>query len=358
MNGNFILPAMSDTYHYAIFIGRFQPFHIGHLFVFEAALKQAKQLIVLVGSSGGARSLRNPWTFAERAELIRSALPPTLRDKVTLLPLHDYTYNDNAWVNAVTETVENHVSTTNLTPSIALVGHDKDETTYYLRLFPHWDYIEVGNLAGINATRVRHNYFKSTSPHTFASDILLPATQQWLQQFAKTKDFAELVAEFRAIEHFKSSWSNTPYPVIFTTTDALVRYHNEILLITRKHYPGKDLLALPGGFLDKEETLYDSCIRELTEETHLAVSSETLHRALVRHEVFDNPKRSTRGRIVTCCYYFDLSFLTKKPKAYADDDAKSLTWLTISTLPRERFFEDHYFIIQQFINPEKGVIND
>lgn len=339
---------METKYNYAIFIGRFQPFHIGHLHVFEQALKSADRLIVLVGSSGGARTLRNPFTFAERVAMMRASLPAEIAERIDFKALQDYTYNDSAWVEAVTQIVTNAVE--DATKSIALVGHDKDETTYYLKLFPNWAYIEVGNLDGINATAVRRRYFTDDFPTQFDSDILRAPTIAWLRDFGKTEDYIALTREYHAIERYKSAWKNTPYPVIFTTADALVRYGDEILLIQRKHYPGKDLWALPGGFLDVEETLLDGCLRELTEETQLAVDKATLKESLVSHKVFDNPKRSTRGRVITNCYYFDISHLPEKPAAQAADDAQSLAWVQLDALDRATLFEDHYFIIQSLLS--------
>lgn len=339
-------------YHTAVFIGRFQPFHIGHLYVFEQALKSAQQLLVLVGSSGGARTLRNPFTFAERVAMIHAALPNEWCDRVILKPLPDFTYNDAAWVKSVTQIVSETVA--NPKHSVALVGHDKDETTYYLKLFPNWSYIEVGNLDGINATAVRKRYFTDDLPAQFDSEILPPPTVKWLREFGRTDDFIALAHEYHAIAQFKSAWANTPYPVIFTTTDALVRYGNEILLIRRKNYPGKGLLALPGGFLDKDETLVNGCIRELTEETRLAVNSATLQSTLLGHEVFDNPKRSTRGRVITYCYYFDLSSLPTKPAVQAADDAAAVMWFNIDDIDRTHFFEDHYFIIHSLLQESQS----
>ncbi len=336
-------------YDYAVFIGRFQPFHIGHLFVFQEALKSAEHLIVLVGSSNNTRCLRNPFTFDERQAMIRESLPDNITDRVTLLPLPDYLYDDEGWVNKVTELVEDEVDNTNKT--VALVGHDKDETTYYLELFPKWAYIEVGNLDGISATPIRRQYF-ADSDNIQSNEHLLEPTKKWLSVFAKTPTFSYLQQEYLSVQQFKSEWANTPYPVIFTTTDALVRYHDEVLLITRKHHPGKDLLALPGGFLDKDETLFDGCLRELSEETHLKVDRETLKNLLVNSHIFDEPKRSDRGRLITHCYYFDLSSLPEKPHAYADDDAKSLAWYNINQLQSHQFFDDHFFMINYFLNKE------
>ncbi len=336
-----------SAFDYAVFIGRFQPFHIGHLFVFREALKSANHLIVLIGSANEARSLRNPFTFSERKSMIEDSLPDEMKEKVSLIPLPDFLYDDQGWVDKVTYLVGREVGDGN--SSIALVGHNKDETTYYLNLFPNWHYIEVGNLDGINATPIRKQYFGKDISHIMDSDLLLDGTKKWLYNFSKTTIFAELYEEYQSVEKFKSLWNNVPYPVIFTTTDALVRYHNEILLITRKNYPGKDLFALPGGFLDKEESLFDGCLRELAEETTLNVDTQTLKNSFVKQQVFDEPKRSSRGRVVTHCYYFDLSGLSEKPSVQAADDAKSVFWYCIDELQQNTFFEDHFFIIQYFL---------
>ncbi len=346
-----------NTFDYAVFIGRFQPLHIGHLHVFTQALQAAKQLLILVGSSGGARTLRNPFYFEERVAMMRAALPPALSARIHFLPLQDYTYNDAAWVNSVTHLVTQVIENDDKPrqKSVALVGHDKDETTYYLKLFPNWAYIEVSNLAGINATALRHDYLSSDNPRQFTSEVVPQPALAWLQQFADSDDFTALADEYAQVMREKCAWKNAPYPVIFTTTDALIRWHDEILLIRRKSPPGKGLLALPGGFLGTDETLLDGCLRELTEETQLDVDRATLSAALVNSAVFDDPKRSSRGRVITHCYYFDLSALAEKPRAQAGDDAQSLTWLNYQALEHAQLFEDHYFIIQNLLaNHHKG----
>ena len=67
---------MSETkeFDFAVFIGRFQPFHQGHLQVIQSGLAQADKLIVLIGSSWQARNPRNPWLHSEREHMIRACL--------------------------------------------------------------------------------------------------------------------------------------------------------------------------------------------------------------------------------------------------------------------------------------------
>ena len=60
-------------FDYLVLIGRFQPFHNGHLAVLQHALRLADKVIVLVGSAGQPRTTRNPFNAGERAVMIRAA---------------------------------------------------------------------------------------------------------------------------------------------------------------------------------------------------------------------------------------------------------------------------------------------
>lgn len=54
-------------------IGRFQPFHKGHLYLLQGALKVADKIVIGIGSSNVSNS-DNPWSFEERKEVIEEVL--------------------------------------------------------------------------------------------------------------------------------------------------------------------------------------------------------------------------------------------------------------------------------------------
>lgn len=58
----------------ALFIGRFQPFHLGHLSVIKKAIKEVDQLIIGIGSAEENYLPENPFTAGERFEMIDAAL--------------------------------------------------------------------------------------------------------------------------------------------------------------------------------------------------------------------------------------------------------------------------------------------
>ena len=61
-------------YPFGIYIGRFQPLHLGHLQTIKFALEQTEQLILILGSDRVAPDIKNPWSSEERIKMIQSCL--------------------------------------------------------------------------------------------------------------------------------------------------------------------------------------------------------------------------------------------------------------------------------------------
>ncbi len=114
-----------DAYDFdcLVFIGRFQPPHLGHLAVVHEALKRARQVIVLMGSSWQARSMRNPWHFNERGDMLRSAFDDEDNARLAVVPLLDALYNNDVWVRDVQRKVRDIASPQGARlPRIGLIG--------------------------------------------------------------------------------------------------------------------------------------------------------------------------------------------------------------------------------------------
>ncbi|MBL4658974.1 MAG: bifunctional nicotinamide-nucleotide adenylyltransferase/Nudix hydroxylase [Alcanivoracaceae bacterium] len=355
---------MNKKFDFLIFIGRFQPFHSGHLKVVEKAMLQSEKVIMLIGSAHQPRSIRNPWLFLERDEMIRSCLSESESKRLISAPLMDVTYNDELWVKNVQSTINGlitaHFATPHKHPKVGLIGHSKDHTSYYLNLFPQWGSVAVEDYKNINATPIR-NHLLSTETATdhsskirqlHSEDMIPLGVSNYLSQFVKTtqqETFNQLCAEFEFIKKYKSGWETAPYQPTFVTVDAVVIQSGHILLVERKARPGKGLFALPGGFLDGSEKLKDACIRELREETKLKVPLAVLYGSIKHNDVFDDPYRSMRGRTITHAFYIELKPNHELPKVKGGDDARRAFWLPLSDLNPEQMFEDHYFIIQKMI---------
>lgn len=337
-----------------VFIGRFQPFHKGHLAVIQEGLARAKQVLVLVGSADSPRSTRNPWSFNERQTMIINSFPEQQRDCVHVAPLKDVMYNDHAWVKAVQATVEKflaeHYQEFPEQPVIGLIGHSKDKSSYYLNLFPQWQAVAVENFDDISATPIREAFFKDEMHSELPELKEVPdSVHKHLEDFLMSDNYKSLHDEHLFISKYKSKWHDLPYPPTYVTVDAVVVQSGHVLLVQRRSYPGKGLSALPGGFVAEDERLLDACIRELREETRLKVPEPVLRGALQRSEVFDDPNRSTRGRTITHAFYFVLQADKALPKVKGGKEIGKAFWLPLAKLEPAKMFEDHYHIIQSMV---------
>lgn len=336
---------------YAIYIGRFEPVHNGHMALVQRALASAHQVIVVIGSAWQARSPKNPFTWQEREAMLHAALPEADRRRVQVIAVRDY-YNEAVWVQAVRQCVQARVPAD---ARVGLVGHFKDATSSYLSAFPGWELIRAERHGHIDATTIRDAYFGAT-PATVRTELddlsrEMPAsTLAFLQEFAQTPHYAALQEEWRMLRGYRQAWEAAPYPPVFVTVDALLRCQDQVLLIRRAHAPGKGQLAVPGGFIEPRETVWQSCLRELAEETHCALPEAVMREALQEVAVFDHPDRSQRGRTITHAHYFDLGNVPFPP-VQADDDAMEVRWVPIGELPglEEVFFEDHFHMLDHFL---------
>jgi len=83
------------------FIGRFQPYHLGHHEVFIDILKEIDELIIGIGSAQESHSLENPFTAGERILMISRAIGEIKPEKkVYIIPLEDI-YRNSLWVSHV-----------------------------------------------------------------------------------------------------------------------------------------------------------------------------------------------------------------------------------------------------------------
>lgn len=335
-----------NTHDYLVFIGRFQPVHLGHTAMMREALQRAGKLIVLCGAAGSARRMRNPWYETERAAMIRAALTDAENARVHIGAVADYP-DDNDWVRAVRAEVGRITESDGKSAArIAIFGHIKDETSYYLELFPDWGLVGVPGVGDYNATAVRKAYFQERTDGAFAHAYLPEAVSGWLDRFRATDDFAWLLAEQESIEAHKELWRDSPYPVNFVTCDAVVFHRGHILMIRRKHHPGKGLRALPGGYAGVGETLFAACLRELREETGWDFPNAPQY--LLGSAVYDTPTRSDRGRIITHAFAFRLPDEMPQPAVRGADDAENACWLPLETLDARQCFDDHYAIIRNW----------
>lgn len=116
--------------------------------------------------------------------------------------------------------------------------------------------------------------------------------------------------------------------VVFSTES------QSVLLIKRKKEPFANSWALPGGFMEIDESADRAAIRELKEETGIVVEQVNQIGA------YSDPDRDPRGRVVTIAFWAEAS---ENVATQAADDAVDAKWFALSELPPLAF--DHEKII-------------
>lgn len=333
-----------------VYIGRFRPSHLAHLETIKRALEAGENLLILVGSANQPRTVKNPWTVSEVEQMIRACLTENENRRLMVLPLRDIGYNDQAWVQQVQETVARVAGD----GTVGIIGHEKDDSSFYLNMFPQWNLIEVENINDINATDIRTVFFGAMGEFTnfdkVMGDKLPEGIVDFLKAFALTEEYESLCKEYEFLCNHAKMWATAPYPPTFITTDAVVVQSGHILLIRRRAEPGRNLYAMPGGYLEQRERIIDGTIRELREETKIKVPDPVLRGSIKKTKVYDDPGRSPRGRIVTHASLIELP-PGELPKVKGSDDADKAKWIPLSVFARmeDQMFEDHFHVINDLL---------
>ncbi len=337
---------MSKPYGTIMLIGRFQPLHNAHLEIIKRCTALTDQLVIVAGSARQPRTYKNPFTFDERAQMIRNATAG-LSMRVYVEPNIDTIYNDQAWAVRVQGI---HSKYQCLGTKTAIIGHKKDDSSFYLDMFPQWEYINVEEIEPLSAVNIRDLYFRRDVNFNFLKSVVPETTLDFLAKFSNTAEYEQVIREREFVETYKKQYASLPYPPIFVTADAVVIQSGHVLMIKRRSEPGKGLWALPGGFVNAntDKSVEAAAIRELREETGIKVPAPVLRGSIVRSKVFDAIDRSARGRTITHAFHIELSD-GELPKVKGQDDAEKARWVPIAEVRSEDCFEDHYENIQHVL---------
>jgi len=333
---------MSKQYGTLVLIGRFQPFHNAHLEIIKRATALTDNLVIITGSAAQPRTYKNPFTSAERARMIKAATSG-LSLNIHIEENIDTMYNDQAWAVRVQSIVSRYRI---LGTKTAIIGHKKDESSFYLDMFPQWEYVDVEEIEPLSAVNIRDLFFNWTFNSNFIKNVVPQSTYDFLMEFRKTEEFAQIIREREFLIEHNKQYASLKYPPIFSTADSVVICSGHVLMIKRRAEPGRGLWALPGGYVNAntDKTVLDAAIRELREETMIKVPAPVLRGSIVDNRVFDAVDRSPRGRIITHCFKIQLPD-GELPKVKGSDDAEKARWVPIAEVKSEECFEDHYDMV-------------
>lgn len=337
----------------AVYVGRFAPFHNGHLFTIREALAKYDHVRVLVGSSSKSINPRTPWNSSERFKMVSDAV----RDLcgISIETIRDYPEDDDEWVEQVKRaTIQSFAGNTEFKDAEwYIIGSPRDaETTKYLSLLcqklnfiPDFTPTEVSKVF-LSGTQIRELIFKTTVNGAPVRDwkallnMNVPISVYIrIMEYITTLACHKITAWLDSIEMNEALFRAGARTPVYVTTDAVVTRGFQVLCIVRKGKQGQGQWAIPGGFLEADLTLIENIKKEVMEETGILVQDP------LRHEIYDAPDRSVRGRTVDHVFAFDVD---EDVEPQGGDDAAIAKFIHWHDLPSEdMWFEDHYRILMK-----------
>ncbi len=273
-----------------VYIGRFQPFHNGHLSVLNRTASMMKKddgLLVLVGSADRQDSFANPLSWRLRLDIVNGILKDLHSDNYMYATvINDSPYNYDQWVYYMQCVISEQMAyltesgDTDDVPSPCLVGMDGIKKYAEMLGYP---YVKMPETVSIHGTDVR-NRAADGCP---VSGLVPPSVLGKLVECG----FGPMMRRIRKAQDDYYSSTGCKYSTCFCTVDAIVVAGGSVLLVRRKDN-GK--YALPGGFQDPMETALDGAMRELYEETGLNVRDNRYFKLERGPLLFDAPGRDYR----------------------------------------------------------------
>ena len=159
-----------------LYIGRFQPFHNGHMYMVREALKNCDHLIIAIGSAQEARTEKNPFTNMERSLAIACSIPLVDADRVTIVSINDRKNkaDNSSWGEYLLKEVE---ELSGMRPDICFTGEEQ--------VRQHWfDTVEIEevvikrDIIPISATQVRE-VIKNNDQELFNSLVPKGTQAMW-----------------------------------------------------------------------------------------------------------------------------------------------------------------------------------
>lgn len=142
-------------------------------------------------------------------------------------------------------------------------------------------------------------------------------------------------------DEFIKNYDMSKYPTVAATVDLLIFTIRDeklqLLLIERGGHPEKGKLALPGGFVNTDESLDQAAERELFEETNVSVSGY-----LEQLKTYGNPHRDRRGFVISTAY---VALVPHVVEPEAADDAATAAFYPVDEIDKMNLAFDHAEII-------------
>lgn len=154
-----------------LFIGRFQPFHLGHLSAIKQGLDQCEKIILVIGSANRNFSVDNPLSLSERKQIVELVIQKeNLQSKVSCLSSLDDNPDNLAWTETMIQS---------LPPFEVVIGNNALVTVLteymgYAQFHPHLTKREI-----LQGVMIRKRVIESKKWQDRVSEYTLPLLEQF-----------------------------------------------------------------------------------------------------------------------------------------------------------------------------------
>ena len=167
---------MKSSYFYKLgmYLGRFQPFHNGHMSIVNKMLEECERIVIVIGSSDKKGTVTNPFPAWERAMMIKTIFPCDRVD-IVCIPDRPSIKSDDSWGEYVIEHLRNY----GYMPDAIYQGFETERTSWW-RSFPDICVESVSRLdIPISATLIRaaivegrEEFIREYCPYAVAEHII------------------------------------------------------------------------------------------------------------------------------------------------------------------------------------------
>jgi bifunctional NMN adenylyltransferase/nudix hydrolase len=335
--GEVVTQKKNYSYDFCVFIGRFQPFHKGHQHTVKIALQQSKKLIVVLGSYRLAPAPRVPWDACDRKKMILAAFEKAQHQRFLFVFVRDRLHCEDLWKQNILGEISKHTSTQQ---KIALIGHCKDSSSFYLKMFPNWDFIETNNYKNIHATDFRENFFLQKNSLSLYKDIP-DGTAKWLRKYQKTKSFQNIKDQFL--------WISKKRDQDVVICSAFVFCGRYILLVKRQTPLCQNLWSLPEIVSLGQESLLKLSLQAVQKETcfQWMEKLESCYCAEAYFECAENSSLGRQRKYVFCYKWADPLL----PEVFPGQEIKNVEWILLDDLylREHEMYSDTFQMITWFL---------
>lgn len=142
---------------------------------------------------------------------------------------------------------------------------------------------------------------------------------------------------------FLKNYDPSNYSITTVTVDVVIRRGSweeaQVVLIKRKNFPYRGYWALPGGFMDADETSAAAAMREVMEEAGMELGY------LDFVTILDNPERDPRGRCVSIVYE---AGVYEYDEPFPGDDAIEAKWFPLYEAQKMQLAFDHNTVLDRY----------